>query len=274
MTLVQVVLLGIVQGLTEFLPISSSAHLVLTPYFLGWRFPPQEIFIFDVLVQVASLVAVIAYFKDELWGIGRAWLMGLASRRPFADPLARQGWWLLLATLPAGLAGLLLKDQVEMAFSSPLASALFLLVTGGLLWFGEHIGRKERSLEGMRWQDALGMGCAQALAIFPGISRSGATITGGLACHLTRPAATRFAFLMSLPIMLAAGGSAVADLVRFPAWKTLLPLFLPGFLASAAVSYLSIHWLLRFVAQRSLRPFALYCFGVATLTLLSLWLQG
>ncbi len=91
MTLVQVVLLGIVQGLTEFLPISSSAHLVLTPYFLGWRFPPQEIFIFDVLVQVASLVAVIAYFKDELWGIGRAWLMGLASRRPFADPLARRG---------------------------------------------------------------------------------------------------------------------------------------------------------------------------------------
>ena len=144
MSILQAIILGIIQGLTEFLPVSSSAHLVLTPYLLGWKIPAQEAFIFDVLVQVASLVAVIAYFWTDLMAILRAWLTGLIQRKPFADPQARLGWLLILATIPAGLAGLLIKDLVEQAFASPVATALFLFVTAGILTAAEYFSRQKR----------------------------------------------------------------------------------------------------------------------------------
>lgn len=272
MSLLQAIILGIIQGLTEFLPISSSAHLTLAPYWFGWQLPAQETFIFDVLVQVASLIAVCAYFYRDLLNILHAWLQGVWKHKPFDEPLARRGWQLILATLPAGIIGLLFKEQVEAAFSDPQLTAAFLFVTAGFLFLVEKVGKKERSLEALQWSDALFIGLAQAIAIFPGISRSGATIAGGLARNLERSAATRFAFLMSVPIMSAAGLAASVDLLKLPNLMQLLPIYLPGFLASTIVSYASIRWLLRYVARHSLLIFSLYCVVVGSVTLLTFWL--
>jgi undecaprenyl-diphosphatase len=259
MTILQAIILGIIQGLTEFLPVSSSAHLVLIPYLLSWEIPAQEAFIFNVLVQVASLVAVIAYFWTDLITILHAWLTGLIKRKPFADPQARLGWLLILATIPAGLGGLLVKDLVEQAFASPIATASFLFVTAGILTATEYFSRQQREMEKINWKDALWIGMAQAVSIFPGISRSGATISGGMARGFKRLASARFAFLMSIPIMLAAGLLASLDMVKMSGVTSMLPVFIPGLLASAIVSYFAIRWLLKFLTQRSLYIFAIYC---------------
>lgn len=268
MTLLQSILLGIVQGLTEFLPISSSAHLVLVPHLLEWEIPHEEAFIFDVLVQVASLAAVILFFRGDLVRMAHSMLKGIQSRSPFADLDARLGWLILLATLPAGLIGLVLKDLVELAFASPRATALSLWVTAGLLTAAEYLGSRGRSLQVLNWKDALWVGLAQAAAVFPGISRSGATISGGMLRGLERQAAARFAFLMSIPIMLAAGVVSSGDLLAIPDYAGYLPIFIPGFLASAVVSYLSIRWLLVYLARSSLYLFAAYCAGLGTLVIL------
>ena len=269
MTILQAILLGIIQGLTEFLPISSSGHLVIVPYLFGWQLPAREAFVFDVLVQVATLLAVFAYFWSDVTGILRAAALGLLNKRPFDDPQARLGWLLLLASLPAGLIGLALKDAVERAFASPAATGVFLLVTAGLLLVAERVGRRQRALDTLTWKDAVWIGLAQALAIFPGLSRSGATIAGGMARDLQRPPAARFSFLMSIPIMLAAGLLAVLELVLdYPGYTSLLPAFLPGFLAAAVTGYLSIRWLLAFLARRPLYIFSIYCAAAGALVLI------
>jgi len=259
MTLLQTILLGIIQGLTEFLPVSSSGHLVILPRLLGWNLPPQDAFIFDVLVQVATLLAVIAYFWNDLWRIARAFVRGALQRRPFDAADSRMGWYLILATIPAGAVGLLIKDQVEAAFASPRAAGAFLLVTAALLTAAERIGGRSRGLETFSWRDALAMGAAQVLAIFPGVSRSGSTIMGGMLRDLDRPAAARFSFLMSVPVMLAAGALALKDLLALPHLTQVLPPFLAGFAAAAIVGYLSIRWLLGYLTNHSLYAFAAYC---------------
>jgi len=267
MNLFQSVLLGILQGLTEFLPISSSGHLVIVPYLLGWEIPADDAFIFDVLVQVATLFAVFAYFWNDLRSILQALLANTFKGKPFSDPLARLGWYLILASIPAGLIGLAVKELVERAFDSPLASALFLLVTAGLLLGAEKVGKRNRSLELISAKDAFWIGFFQALAIFPGISRSGSTIVGGMMRHLDRPSAARFSFLMSIPIMLAAGSLAAVDLIGLPEISQKLPIYLPGFIAAAATGYLAIRWLLSYLIRHPLYLFSIYCTALALLTL-------
>ena len=149
MTLFQSLLLGIVQGLTEFLPVSSSAHLVLVPFILNWTLDPTKVFIFDVLVQLGTLVSVIAYFWKDLLVIFKAVIAGIRSKKPFEDPNARLGWFTLLATVPAGLGGLLLKSKVEAAFSSPVLTAVLLFVTAVMLTLAEIFTRRERDLESL-----------------------------------------------------------------------------------------------------------------------------
>ena len=267
MTLLQSILLGIVQGLTEFLPISSSAHLVLVPHLLGWKIPADEAFIFDVLVQVATIVAVFAYYwgdvKDILVGMWSA----LQQRDLLANPQARLGWNIVVATLPAGIIGLILKDAVEAAFNSPTVTAVFLLGTAALLIFAERFGRQNLPIERLTWIDAMFIGFYQAIAIFPGISRSGATISGGMARNLSRPDAARFSFLMYLPIMLAAGLLASLDLIGLPNLGSLLPVFIPGFIVSAITGYLAIRWLIGYLIRHSLYVFAIYCTALALLVL-------
>jgi undecaprenyl-diphosphatase len=268
MSLLQSIILGIIQGLTEFLPISSSAHLVIVPFLLGWAIPEDQNFAFDVLVQMGTLVAVILYFRKDLLEIIAAVLRAIAKRRPFGDPKANLGWYIILATFPAGIFGLLLKSKVEAAFNSPVITALFLFVTAFLLFISEWIGKHSRSLAQMNWKDALWIGCAQAISIFPGVSRSGSTIAGGLSRNYERPAAARFSFLMSIPIMLAAGLLAAFDLADIPNLSAFLPILAAGFLAAAVIGYLSIRWLLSYLIHHSLRSFAFYCIGIAALTLI------
>ena len=269
MTVIQSIILGIVQGITEFLPISSSGHLVIVPLLLNWDIPPYEAFVFDVLVQVATLIAVLAFFWKDYYIILRGVLRGLRHKRPFETQPARLGWYILLATVPAGIAGLLLKDIVERAFASPLATSIALFATAILLAVSERVGNRQRILEKITWIDALIIGLYQVLALFPGLSRSGATIAGGMTRDLERPAAARFSFLIAVPIMLAAGLGATLDLLEIPNLSSILPVFIPGFIAAAVVGYLAIGWLLSFLARYSLYYFAVYCTIVGLIVLLA-----
>lgn len=267
MSILQSIILGIIQGLTEFLPISSSAHLVLIPYLLNWKIPESQIFPFDVLVQLGTLVAVIIYFWSDLWKIIKAFFRGLAKRKPFEDQESRLGWYLILASVPAGLSGMLLKDKVEAVFNSATITAIFLIVTAAMLILAEVIGKRTRNLNQFNWLDALIMGLFQAVSIFPGISRSGSTISGGMVRQLDRPSAARFSFLMSIPVMLGAGLVSVKDLLEVPNLSSFLPVMAIGFVVAGVVGYLSIHWLLSFLGKRSLYYFAVYCVLLAALVL-------
>jgi undecaprenyl-diphosphatase len=262
MTVLQALLLGVVQGATEFLPISSSGHLVLVPWLLGWEFEPQAAFIFDVLVQWGTLTAVMVYFRDDLrMLLGAAW-QGVLDRQPFQNRERRLAWLLLASSLPAAAAGLALKSPVQRAFEDPLAVSVFLLLTAGLLSLSERLGRRTRPLSALTWKDALWIGAAQILALFPGVSRSGATIAGGLTRDLRRAEAARFSFLMSIPIMLGAGLIALMDLLQTGRGSaSALPL-LVGFLAAGAVGYIAIRWLISYLSRRPLTIFSVYCLSL------------
>lgn len=268
MTLIQSIILGIIQGATEFLPISSSGHLVIVPFIFGWEIPNGEAFIFDVLVQVATLVAVFAYFWHEIWLIVCAVIAGIRQRKPFENSLALLGWLLILSTFPAVIIGLLLKGLVTRAFDSPLTAAIGLLVTAGLLVVAERVGKRQSRLKNLTWIDSLVIGLFQVLALFPGVSRSGSTITGGMFRDLKRPPAARFAFLMSIPVMIAAGTLAAIDLLALPNTLSLLPTYIPGFIAAAIVGYLAIRWLIKYLARHTLYVFAAYCTLLSGITLI------
>jgi undecaprenyl-diphosphatase len=261
MTLLQSIILGIIQGLTEFLPISSSAHLVIAPYLLNWQIPAQDAFIFDVLVQLGTLLAVIVYFRKDLLTILVSVFRGLFSRhpwKPFSDQNARLGWYLVLATIPAVIAGFLFRDLVERAFSSPLAASLLLVGTAALLVTAELVGKRSRQIESITWLDALLVGLFQVISLLPGISRSGSTISGGMIRNLDRPSAARFSFLMSVPVMIGAGLVAIVDLIKLPNYTGQIPTLIAGFVTAALVGYLTIRWLLSYLSKRSLYIFAAY----------------
>jgi undecaprenyl-diphosphatase len=272
MIIIQSILLGIIQGLTEFIPVSSTAHLLIAQRLIGWQNPtPQQssfIFIFIVLVQLGTVLALIIYFKKELYQIIRITLTSLWNKKPFADPQARLGWFLILATIPAGIGGILFKPLVEQLFKNPLLEAFIRLsMTAVLLLIAEKIGQHNRELDSLNWKDALWIGCAQVLSIFPGVSRSGTTIAGGMTRQFVRPAAARFAFLMSIPVMLLAGLYEMRDVFNIQGMISYLPAILAGFITAAIVGYLSIRWLLTFLARSPLYIFIIYC---ATLSLLIL----
>ncbi|MCB2209680.1 undecaprenyl-diphosphatase UppP [bacterium] len=268
MTVLQAIILGILQGLTEFLPISSSGHLVILPFFLNWQLPEKQMFIFNVLVQLGTLVAVIFYFRKELIAIIGGFFKQLFAGTPFATHEARLGWLLILATIPAGLAGIFLQDLVEQSFTSPLVAGIALMVTALIMFIAEMVSRKIGDLKDVTFLTALLMGLMQILALFPGISRSGATISGGMYRDINREAAGKFSFLMSIPVMLAAGGlSTYQMLTEVPDLMTFLPLMAIGFLSAMVVGYIAIRWLLKFLAKHSLIYFSAYCavLGVATI---------
>ncbi len=275
MNIIQAIVLGVLQGLTEFLPISSSAHLVILPHFLNWNLPEKEMFIFNVLVQIGTLVAVGIYFRRDLLYIGISFFKQLLKRRPFATHEARMGWLIILATIPAGVVGFLLQDLVEMSFTSPLFAGASLLVTAVLMTIAEAASLKLGEVQDINFLDALVMGLMQILAIFPGISRSGATISGGMFRHLRREVAGKFSFLMAIPIMLAAGGlSTYQMLTEIPNLMDFLPIMAIGFFTAMVVGYISIRWLLRFLVKHSLILFSFYCAALGIVTILISLLVG
>ena len=260
MTILQSLILGIIQGITEFLPISSSAHLVLFPFLVGWQLDEEFAFSFNVLVQIGTLVAVIVYYREDIRIILKAMARGILARKPFEELPARTGYLTLLATIPAGVVGLLGKDYITAAFNSPRITSLFLLGTAALLVASEFLGKRNRQLETLNHLDALWIGLFQALSVFPGISRSGSTIAGGMTRHFSRKTAGQFAFLMAIPIMLLAGSFEVTQMISRDGVLEFLPALLIGFATAALSGFFAIRWLLKFISQHSLLPFAAYCF--------------
>ena len=268
MTWIQALVLGAIQGATEFLPISSSGHLVLLPWLFGWEIDPAVLFPFTVVLHWGTLLAVIAAFWSDLVRLASAAFQGLRTRNPFGSTEAKLAWLLLLATLPAALVGVLFGDVIREAFARPGLVALLLLVNAGLLMSGEWFRTRrvsEAGLSELRAPDALVIGLFQVVALFPGISRSGSTIVGGLSRGFGRLEAARFALLLAVPIMLGAGIVALGAL-RTISSEALQQLGL-GFVTAAVVGFAAIRWLLRFLSHGSLRGFAAYCGVVGTLGL-------
>ena len=262
MEVVQSIVLAIVQGLTEFLPISSSGHLILVPRLLGW---PDQGLAFDVAVHVGTLAAVVAYFRHDLVDIGRAWLASLRGQ-PSAD--ARLGWAVLLGTLPAGLAGLLFGDFIEASLRSPMIIAATTAGFGALLWLADVQGRRVRDEHSITWRDIVIIGSAQALALIPGTSRSGITMTAALALGLTREGAARFSFLLSIPVIVLAGLVQTRKLVTSDVAVDWAGLTI-GTVVSAVSAYLCIRWFLAFLERVGMAPFAIYRFVLAAVIVLA-----
>lgn len=260
LTVWQALVLGTLQGLTEFLPVSSSAHLSLTPWVFGWQ--PAGL-AFDLSLHVGTLVALLWYFRAEWARLFRGGITLVRNRRP-TDDASRQALFIIIATIPAGIAGLLLEDLAETAFRAPIVTAVALIVMGALLWFVDARVRRDRSRGLMTWRDAVAIGFAQCLALVPGVSRSGATITAGRALGFDRSSAAVFSFLMSMPIILAAALFKVPDALRETG---ITPALVVGVLAAALSSWLAIAVLLRFVQRRSYAVFAMYRFALGALIL-------
>ncbi|MGH2524466.1 MAG: undecaprenyl-diphosphate phosphatase, partial [Anaerolineales bacterium] len=250
------------------------AHLILLPWLLGWTFDPNVSFVFSVLLQWGTLLAVTLYFWRDLWRVARAVVAGLIQRKPFEAEEARLGWLLVLATIPASVVGLLLKDFVETLHHSPVIVSAILLGTAALLFLSEYLGHRTRTISTLTWLDALLIGCAQSIALLPGVSRSAATISGGLLMGLKRPSAARFSFLMSIPVLFAAGVLALRDLFAVPNFSAHLPPLLLGSVASAVVGYLCIRWLLNFLARQPMHVFGWYRIVVGVIFLAVALLRG
>lgn len=258
MTSFQAVLLGIVQGITEFLPISSTAHLILVPWAAGWQVDEEARFVFDVLLQWGTVFAVMVYFWRDLLRIARAVIGGLRIRRALDSPDARLGWWIMVGTVPAVALGILCKRFFVGLHGNPRAVAAIVLGASALIFVSEKAGRRTRSIASLGWGDALFIGAAQSLALVPGVSRSAATICGGLLCNLERPAAARFSFLLSIPVLLGAGLLALKELLALPGYAAYLPPLLAGTAASMLVGLMAIHWLMGYLNRHPLTAFAWY----------------
>ncbi|HHM04242.1 MAG TPA: undecaprenyl-diphosphate phosphatase [Gammaproteobacteria bacterium] len=244
--------LALLQGVTEFLPVSSSAHLILLPQLAGWA---DQGLAFDVAVHVGTLVAVVSYFRREIVILIRDWTQSLRRRRRVGD--SALAWAVLLGTVPVGLAGLLLGDLVETQLRTVLVIALATIVFGLLLGWADRRGGGRRSEHSIGWRDVLVIGCAQAVALIPGTSRSGITITAALFMGLSREAAARFSFLLSIPVITLAGGLKVLELAGGTApapWGVLLP----GALVAAVSAYLCIHFFLQMLKRMGMMPFVAY----------------
>lgn len=251
MTILQALILGIVQGFTELLPISSSAHLALTPWLLGW---PDHGLAFDVALHLGTLIAIVAYFQEE-WRRLLLAAVSLARKRRAETHEEKRVVFLVIATIPAGIAGLLLENAAETIFRSPALIATNLMIMGVLLWAIDRFVSRERGMESMGWKDAMAIGLAQCLALVPGVSRSGSTITAGRALKLTRESAAVFSFLLSMPITLAAIVLKLPDAVREA--ESLAPMVV-GVAAAAVSAWVAIAVLLKYVARRSYGVFAVY----------------
>jgi undecaprenyl-diphosphatase len=255
------VVLGVVQGLTEFLPVSSSGHLLLGQYFLG---VDQDRFglSFDVALHLGTLVAVVAFFWRDLVRLVRAFLRSLRYRN-MDDPDQRLAYLVVASTVPAAVIGALLEDFFAGAVRSPWVVVFNLVAVGVLFIVAESVGRRERPADKLTFREAVGIGVAQAAALFPGVSRSGATITLGLFFGLRREEAARFSFLMSVPIIAGAGSLKLGQVIAAGMDATEILIFGVGFVCSAIVGYLAIRFFIHYIARHSLRAFAYYRFALA-----------
>jgi len=263
----QAIYLALLQGLTEFLPISSSGHLILLPNLFGWQ---DQGLAFDVAVHVGSLIAVVSYFRHDLKVMAIDWYRSVLQRRMIGE--SRLAWAVLWGTVPVGLAGLLLNDLIELYLRTPLVIAITTVLFGALLWWADVTGKRVRSEHEVNWKDILFVGLAQALALIPGTSRSGVTMTAGLMLGLTREAAARFSFLLSIPVIVLAGGYESVKLAKSDAviqWGQLLV----GVAVSAITAYVCIHFFLKLLERIGMLPFVIYRFVLGAILFYLIYLQ-
>ena len=257
------VAMGILQGMTEFLPVSSSGHLVLIPHLLRWPIPSVA---FDALVHWGTLLALLAYFRSELIALAKAWFRSITTgERSYRAYLS---WLILLGTVPGVVAGVTLDDFFEALFSSPRLVSITLIGTALLLVLAELRLKPRKRMERLSWLNALFIGLFQALAITPGISRSGSTITAGILAGLSREEAARFSFLLSVPIIFGAGVKKLLDLTFGGELGSQWFIIFAGFASALISGYLSIAFLLSFVKRRRLYVFAFYCLALGLLGLI------
>ncbi|MFO7812195.1 MAG: undecaprenyl-diphosphate phosphatase [Pelovirga sp.] len=252
MDILQIIILAVLQGITEFLPVSSSAHLILVPVLTAWQ---DQGLGFDIAVHAGTLLAVVAYFRRDLAQMATEWGRSLVTRT--VTPPARLAWGVLLATIPVGLAGITLKGFIEVHLRSPLLIAVGLIGFGILLGWADWRRRGELDVDSLSWLGMLLIGCAQALALFPGTSRSGVTITAALLLGLNREAAARFSFLLSIPVIFLAGGLQLVDLLSSAVaadWNAIVL----GMSLSAVSAFVCIHYFLAFIRRVGMQPFVVY----------------
>ena len=254
MTIIQILTLAIVQGFTEFLPISSSAHLILVPVLTGWN---DQGLAFDISVHIGTLSAVVLYFRKEVTAMAVDWSYSLVKRERIGE--SRLAWAVIMGTIPVCIAGLLLSDYVDTILRSPLVIASTTLGFGFLLLVADVNGKQKRNEHSLSWKDILIIGVAQAVALVPGTSRSGITMTAGLLLGLTRSAAARFSFLLSIPAIIASGSYKSLLLIQGEHIVNWNEMFL-GALLSGIVAYICIHWFLKLLEQIGMMPFVVYRF--------------
>jgi undecaprenyl-diphosphatase len=278
--ILKAILLGVVQGLTEFIPISSSAHLVIIPWLFEWDDPALESLTFDVALHLGTLVALLAFFARDWVRIIRGGILSVVERKIGEDVDRRMAWFLVIATVPGALVGLLFEKKIENWFhpaegpiqsGSMIAMAVLIALLGALLFLAERLAAHRRKMNQMTTKDTVLIGLAQALAIFPGVSRSGSTITAGLALGLERETAARFSFLLSAPIIAGAGAKSLYKI--YEGMKSGLisgsdfNLFIIGFVTAAISGYVCIKYLLRFLQNHPANVFVYYRWALAIVVL-------
>ncbi len=265
MSLVEAIVLGIVQGITEFLPISSTGHLRIVPAFMGWDDPGAA---FTAVTQLGTMAAVLLYFRADLARIGRAWLRSLRNPEIRRELDARMGWYILLGTIPISIFGLAFKDQIETGARDLYLIGVALIVLGLVLLLAEKVGTRERSMEQIKARDGVVVGFAQALALIPGVSRSGATITAGLFLGFDRTAAARFSFLLSVPAVVLSGLLELASIVTGEeATHVGASALIVATLAAFVSGYWAIAFLLRYLTTHSTIVFVVYRIVLGALVL-------
>jgi undecaprenyl-diphosphatase len=261
--LFKAVFLGLLQGLTEFLPISSSAHLRIFPELLGWEDPGAA---FTAVVQIGTELAVLLYFWRDIWRIGSTWLRSLFVRQLRTEQDARMGWFIVVGSLPIVLLGVAFKDVIERDFRNLWVIGTTLILLGIVLGIAEKVGRKSQSIERLTMRDAVLLGLAQAAALVPGVSRSGSTISMGLFLGYEREAATRYAFLLAVPAVIGAGLFELPEIPGGHYEYGVVPTVVATVVAFV-VGYAAIAWLLRYVSTHSYAPFIVYRIGLGAITL-------
>lgn len=248
----QIIVLSLVQGLTEFLPVSSSAHLILMPTLLGWQ---DQGLAFDIAVHLGTLIAVILYFRQDLVRMVIDFVKSLRGRALTLQ--AKIFWSIGFATIPVGLVGLLFKNQIETTLRSPMVIAVTTIGFGLILLLADKTSKRNRSLTTLNWRDVMLIGCAQAISLIPGTSRSGITLTAGLFAGLTREAAASFSFLLSIPVIILAGGLETITLIKSHVAVDWASMGL-GLCLSAVSGYFCIHYFIKLINTIGLLPFVIY----------------
>jgi undecaprenyl-diphosphatase len=272
MSILQVIVLGIVQGLTEFLPISSTAHLHLTTWLLGWN---AESLTYDIMLHLGTLLAVVLYFfRDWLQIVGQAFGVQVGADRELQQNRALL-WLLAIGSVPVGIAGLLFEKKADTEWRTPLVMGTMLIAIAVVMWLAERAGRRVRDLGSINAGDATVIGLSQALAVIPGCSRSGITISTGLFRNLTRESAARFSFLLSTPAIAAAAAKALYDLHKEHQLHQMLSSeVIAGVAVSAITGCIVIAWFLRYLRRFSLMPFVYYRIAFGILVLALAFLRG